>query len=48
MIPMDKLRVQMLRAGKTFEGSTSEVCDQISKHIDIDLAVLPVEKIAAP
>jgi hypothetical protein len=42
---MDKLRVYMLRAGKEFEGSTSEVCEQISKQIDSDLAILHDEKI---
>jgi hypothetical protein len=45
MISMDKLRVYMLRAGKEFEGSTSEVCEQISKQIDSDLAILHDEKI---
>jgi hypothetical protein len=47
MISMDKLRVYMLRAAKSFEGSTSEVCEQISNQIDSDLAILNDEKIAA-
>lgn len=46
IISMDNLRVYMLRAGKEFEGSTSEVCEQISKQIDSDLAILHDEKIA--
>ncbi len=40
MISMDKLRVCMLKAAKVFEGTTSEVCEQISKQIDLDLAIL--------
>ena len=44
-ISMDKLRVYMLKAGKAFEGSTSEVCERISKQIDSDLAIYD-EKIA--
>jgi hypothetical protein len=47
MISMDKLRVYMLRAAKSFEGSTSEVCEQISKQIDSDLTILHDEKTAA-
>lgn len=45
MISMDKIRVYMLKAGKAFEGSTSEVCERISKQIDSDLAILYDEKI---
>lgn len=45
MISMDKLRVYMLKAGKAFEGSTSEVCERIIKQIDSDLAILYDEKI---
>ena len=40
MISMDKLRVYMLKAGKAFEGSTSDVCEQISNQIDSDFAIL--------
>jgi hypothetical protein len=43
MISVDKLRVYMLKAGKIFEGSTSEVCERISKQIDSDLAI-PYDK----
>ncbi len=39
MISVDILRVYMLKAGKIFEGSTSEVCERISKQIDSDLAI---------
>ena len=46
MISMDKLCVHMLRAGKAFEGSTSEVCEQISKQIDSELETPHDEKIA--
>jgi hypothetical protein len=47
MTSMDKLRVYMLRAGKIFEGSTSQICEQISKQIDSDLAIRYDEKIVA-
>lgn len=40
MSSVDKLRVYMIKAGKAFEGTTSEVCEQISKQIDSDLAIL--------
>lgn len=45
MISMDKIRVYMLKAGKAHEGSTSEVCEEISKQIDSDLAILSDENI---
>lgn len=43
---MDKLRVYMIKAGKAFEGSTSDVCERINKQIESDLAVLNDEDIA--
>ena len=43
---MDKLRVYLLRAAKSFEGSTVEVCEQIGKQIDSDLAGLGGKKTA--
>jgi len=39
-VSMDKLCVYLLRACKMFEGTTASVCEQISKQIDSDLAVL--------
>ena len=37
-IPMtDLLRVHMLKAGKTFEGTTAEVCEQLGKQIESEL-----------
>jgi hypothetical protein len=41
---MDKLRVRMLKAGKTFEDTTTEVCKQISKQIDSDFMMLSKRK----
>lgn len=40
MISVDRLRVYMIKAGKAFEGSTSDVCERISKQIDSDIAIL--------
>jgi hypothetical protein len=33
----DNILVHMLKAGKTFEGTTREVCDAIGKEIDEDI-----------
>jgi flavodoxin len=41
---MDKLRVYMMKASKTFEGTTSEICDQIGEQINSDLMRLSEEK----
>jgi hypothetical protein len=41
---MDKLRVYLMKASKTFEDTTAEVSDQIGKHIDSDLMSLSKEK----
>jgi RecJ-like exonuclease len=41
---MDKLRVYLMKAGKTFEGSTAEICAQIGQQIDFDLMKLSKEK----
>ena len=46
VITMDKLSVYMIKAGKAFGGTTSEVCEQISKQIDSDFTILFDEKIA--
>lgn len=35
---MDHLRVHLLRANKSIEGTTMDVCEQIGKQIDSDLA----------
>ena len=42
---MDKLRVHMLRAGKTFEDTSAVVCEQISNQIDSDMMLLSERKI---
>ncbi|MEP0826630.1 MAG: hypothetical protein HRF40_14215 [Nitrososphaera sp.] len=41
---MDRLRVHLLRAGKTFEDTTMVVCEQIGKQIDSDLMKLSKRK----
>jgi len=41
---MDKLRVYLMKASKTFEGTTSEVTAEIGKEIDSDLMSLSNEK----
>ena len=41
---MDKLRVYLMKAGKTFEGSTAEICTQIGHQINFDLMKLSKEK----
>jgi hypothetical protein len=42
---MDKLRVYMMKASKTFEGTTAEICFQIGEQINSDLTRLSQEKI---
>jgi hypothetical protein len=44
MVSMDKLRVYLMKAGKTFEGTTAEICAQIGKQINSDLMRLSEEK----
>jgi hypothetical protein len=44
MVSMDKLRVYLMKAGKTFEGTTAEICAQIGKQINSDLMRLSKEK----
>jgi hypothetical protein len=41
---MDKLRVYLMKASKTFEGTTAEVSDQIGKQINSGLLSLSKEK----
>jgi hypothetical protein len=41
---MDKLRVYLMKASKTFEGTTPEVSPQIGKQINSDLMSLSKEK----
>ena len=41
---MDKLRVYLMKASKTFEGTTVEVSDQIENQINSDLMSLSNEK----
>jgi hypothetical protein len=41
---MDKLRIYLMKASKTFEGTTAEVCAQIDKQINSDLMSLSKEK----
>jgi tetrahydromethanopterin S-methyltransferase subunit G len=41
---MDKLRVYLMKASKTLEGTTAEVSDQIGKQINSDLMSLSKEK----
>jgi hypothetical protein len=40
---MDKLKVYLMKAGKAFEGTTTEVCEEIVKQIDSDLVDLSKE-----
>jgi hypothetical protein len=42
---MDKLRVYMMKASKTFEGTTAEICSQIGEQINFDLTRLSEKKI---
>jgi hypothetical protein len=44
LVSMDKLRVYLMKAGKTFEGSTAEICTQIGQQINLDLMKLSKEK----
>jgi hypothetical protein len=41
---MDKLRVYLMKASKTFEGTTAEVSAEIGKEIDSDIMNLSNEK----
>ena len=41
---MDKLRVYLMKAGKTFEGTTAEICAHIANQINSDLKRLSKEK----
>lgn len=41
---MDKLRVYLMKASKTFEGTTAEVSAEICKEIDSDIMSLSNEK----
>jgi hypothetical protein len=41
---MDKLRVYLMKASKTFEGTTAEVSAEIGKEIDSDIMSLSNEK----
>jgi hypothetical protein len=41
---MDKLRVYLMKANQTFEGTTAEVCAQIDAQINSDLMSLSKEK----
>lgn len=40
LISMDKLRVYLMKASKTFERTTAEVSDHIGKQINSDLLSL--------
>ena len=41
---MDILRVYLMKASKTFEGTTAEICSQIGNQINFDLMRLYKEK----
>jgi hypothetical protein len=41
---MEKLRVYLMKASKTFEGTTAEVSAQIGNQINSDLMSLSKEK----
>jgi hypothetical protein len=41
---MDKFTVFLMKANKTFEGTTAEVSDQIGNQINSDLMSLSQEK----
>ena len=41
---MDHLRVHLLRANKSIEGTTMDVCEQIGRQIDSDLAIKSPKK----
>jgi hypothetical protein len=45
IVSMDKLRVYLMKASKTFEGTTAEVSAEIGKEIDSDIMSLSNEKI---
>jgi hypothetical protein len=40
LVSMDKLRVYLMKANKTFDGTTAEVSDQIGNQINSDLMSL--------
>jgi hypothetical protein len=44
LVSMDKLRVHLMKASKTYEGTTTEICDQIGQQINLDLMKLSKEK----
>jgi hypothetical protein len=41
---MDIVRVYLMKANKTFEGTTADICTQIGKQINSDLMSLSKEK----
>lgn len=41
---MDTVRVYLMKASKTFEGTTAEICAHISKQINADLMDVSKEK----
>ena len=45
---MDIVRVYLMKANKTFEGTTSDICNQIGKQINSDLMGVSKEKIQEP
>jgi flavodoxin len=44
LVSMDKLRVYLIKASKTFEGTTAEICAQIGNQINSDLMRVSKEK----
>ena len=44
IVSVDKIRVYLMKASKTIEGTTAEVCAQIGKEIDSDIMSLSNEK----
>jgi hypothetical protein len=42
---MDIVRVYLMKANKTFEGTTVEICAEIDKQINSDLMSVSKEKI---
>jgi hypothetical protein len=45
---MDIVRVYLMKANKTFEGTTADICTQIGKQINSDLMGVSKEKIQEP
>jgi hypothetical protein len=45
---MEIVRVYLMKANKTFEGTADDICTQIGKQINSDLMGISKEKIQEP